>query len=649
MSHPIAGKRLCAVPLARTTIQDRFWGPKLELFRSVTIDDVFSKFEQNGAFANFDRVAQGQSGGHSGAPWFDGLIYETMRSAADFLATAYDPQLDARLDGYIERIAAAQAADADGYLNTFVTLMCPDKRWGANGGNQLWSHEEYDAGCLVEAAVHHYRATHKTNLLGLAVRFANYMCDYMGPAPKHNVVPSHSLPEEALLKLYRLLRDEPALAAQLPMHAAPDAYLELVRFWIDSRGNHAGRTSFTEYAQDHKPLVEQDAAVGHAVRATLLYTGLAALANEVGSPDYYRAAARLWQDVTERKMYLTGGVGSINQYEGFSFGYYLPSDGYNETCAAVGLAFWAGQMNEYSGSAEYADIVERVLYNGALAGVSLAGNEYSYQNPLVNHGELHRWSWHGCPCCPPMLLKLYACLGEQIYAHNRRDIFVNQYIGSSARIPLAAGEVELVLQSDLPWNGSVAATLHMQQPQPFGLHFRVPSWCAAVHACINGQLQPLVETVNGYAVLHRAWQDGDTLQIELATPIERVIAHPFASQLQGRVALQRGPLIYCVEGVDHQGTPDPILPPDPQLQAEYRPDLLGGVVTIVGRTQDGGTFCAVPYYAWDNRKAEEAAQDWMAIWLKQAEHQALRYRLEGDDRNGWEHKLYRPLPSATSV
>jgi DUF1680 family protein len=648
MSPQAPTARLHAVPLAQTAVRDTFWSAKLDLLRSITIDDVLSKFEQNGAFDNFDRVARRERGTHRGSPWFDGLIYETIRAAADFLCAAPDPRLDARLDASIERIAAAQATDADGYLNTYVMLMCPDQRWGARGGDQLWSHEEYDAGCLIEAAVHHYRATRKTNLLGLAVRFANYMCDYIGPPPKHNVVPSHSLPEEALLKLYRLLRDQPELTARLGAPSAPDAYLDLVRFWIANRGNHHGRTGFTEYAQDHMPVADQDAAVGHAVRATLLYTGLAALANEIGAPEYHRAAARLWEDVTERKLYLTGGVGSINQYEGFSFGYYLPSDGYNETCAAVGLAFWAGHMNEAFGGGEYADVVERVLYNGALAGVSLAGTEYSYQNPLLNRGEVHRWAWHNCPCCPPMLLKLYAGLGELIYAHDRRDIFVNQYIGSTGQIPLEAGEVELTLQSELPWHGAISATLRLPAPRHFGLHFRVPSWCTAMRAQVNRQLQAALGHRRGYVVLERTWHDGDTVQLELEMPIQRMIAHPFVGQLQGRVALRRGPLIYCVEGVDHAGVGEPILAANPQLSAEERPDLLGGVIVLVGRTQDGGVLRAVPYYAWDNRKAPDPSQDWMAVWLKQADAYALRHSLEGDKRSGWEQQLYRALVAELS-
>jgi DUF1680 family protein len=248
-----------------------------------------------------------------------------------------------------------------------------------------------------------------------------------------------------------------------------------------------------------------------------------------------------------------------------------------------------------------------------------------------------------------MLLKLYAGLGEQVYAHDRRDIFVNQYIGSSGRIPLDAGEVEVVLQSDLPWQGTASATLHMRQTQQFGLHFRVPRWCPTVRARVNGQPQAAFEIVDGYAVFERAWQDGDIVELELAMPIQRVFAHPSVSQLHERVALRRGPLIYCVEGADNPSTSEPILAADPQLGAEYRPDMLGGVVTLVGRTQGGGALCAIPYYAWDNRKAADATQDWMAVWLKQADNYALRHQVEGDNRKDWAHKLYRPLVSEKNV
>jgi DUF1680 family protein len=638
-----SARQLFPASVRDVQVTDLFWTPKLNTLRTVTVNDVFDKFERDGALANFDRVAQGLSGGHSGPPWFDGLVYETMRAASDFLAASYDAVLDARLDGYIARIAAAQAADPDGYINTFIALEQPEKRWGASGGNQLWSHEEYDAGCLVEAGVHHYRATGKTSLLALAVRFADYMCTYIGPAPRRNVVPSHPLAEEAFVKLYRLLRDGPGLAAGLGVRDDPRRYLDLVRFWMGNRGNHAGRISFTEYAQDHRPLAEQPEAVGHSVRGTLLYAGLAALAAETGALQYAETSRRLWEDVVERKMFITGGVGPIKEYEGFGYGYYLPNTGYIETCAGVGLAFWASQMNQAFGSAEAMDVYERVIYNNVLAGVSLAGDRYSYENPLQSRGTMHRWAWHGCPCCPPMLLKLYAEMPGLVLAHNGRDIYVNLYIGSRGRVALPAGEVEIAMETRYPWDGGVKVTIHQGASRSYGLYLRIPAWCQAYSVRINGEAAPASETLEGYLVLTRRWQEGDIVELDLAMPAQRMASHPFVNATRERVAIQRGPVIYCLEGADNPGHNDPMLAEDPQFQAQYCADLLGGVVTIAAKDAEGRGILAIPYYAWDNRPAPKAVQDWLVVWLRQADWYRVREPLDGDDGRAWEHALYRPL------
>ena len=635
---------LVPLGIARVAITDEFWGPKLQLLRSTTLNDVFDKFERDGAMANFERVAAGLSAGHRGAPWFDGLIYETIRAASDFLAGKYDPDLDARLDGYIARIAAAQAVDPDGYLNTYIQLSCPERRWGANGGDQLWSHEEYDAGCLVEAGVHHYRATGKTSLLALAVRFASYLCAYIGPAPRHNIVPSHSLPEEAFIKLYRLLRDEPALAEKLPGASDPRQFLDLVHFWIGNRGNHAGRISFAEYAQDHCCLLDQPEAVGHSVRGTLLYTGLATLAAETRQPAYFEAAARLWEDVVERKMFITGGVGPIKEYEGFGYGYYLPNSGYIETCAGVGLAFWASQMNQAFGGAEYMDVYERVLYNNALAGVSLSGTRYSYENPLANQGAMHRWDWHTCPCCPPMLLKLCAEMPGLIYASDGADLYVNLYVGSQARLALPSGEVHLALETGYPWDGRVRITLDPERGAVYGLHLRIPGWCQSWRLALNGTPAAGLDISNGYAHLRRAWQPGDVLELQLDMPVQRMLGHPFAGAIRERVALQRGPVMYCLEGIDHPGLQDPILPLQAQFQTGYRPNLLGGVLAISARDVNGAELSAIPYFAWDNRAAPNPGQDWLLVWLRQADWFSARQPLDGGQRQAWEHVLYQPLP-----
>jgi len=636
--------RLFPVTLSDTILSDAFWTPKLKVLATVTTNDVFDKFEIDGAFANFDRIAQGQIGDHRGSPWFDGLIYETIRAASDFLAARYDAKLDARLDAYIERIASAQAVDEDGYINTYVGLVCPEKRWGVNGGDQLWNHEEYNAGCLVEAGVHHYLATGKLTLLTMGVRFASYMCRYMGSTPKHNIVPSHSLPEEALIKLYRLLCDEPSLANRIPEVGNPKKYLALARFWIDNRGNHAGRINFTEYAQDHCPLVDQPEAVGHSVRATLLYTGLAALAREVGTQKYYKASDRLWKDVVERKMFITGGIGPIKEYEGFGYGYYLPNSGYIETCAAAGLAFWASQMNKSFGSAGYMDVYERVIYNTALAGVSLMGNKYTYENPLYNEGSVHRWEWHKCPCCPPMLLKLFAAMPRNIYAHNGHDIFVNLYIGSQSKFVFATGIVDVRLDTSYPWDGKVRITLDQNRICEYGLNLRIPAWCTNYRVSVNNKTQDCPENVNGYLLIRRLWQAGDAIDLEMQMPIQRIVGHPFAGAIREHVAIQRGPVVYCVEGVDNPLHKEPILSKNPRFEARYRTEFLGSLVTITANDRNGEVFSAIPYYAWDNRPPLSAEQDWLAVWLRQDDWLQARQALDGDDRKLWAHVLYQPLP-----
>lgn len=400
--------RLTPVPIPQVIIQDDFWSPKLKVWREVTIPDCLTKFENDrgGAINNFDRIRDGKTGGHAGPEWYDGLIYEMIRGSADFLAAGRDAVLEKRLDGYIERIVAAAAKDPNGYLNTWTQLMAPQKRWGLNGGNDVFQHDVYNAGAMIEAAVHYYRATGKTRLLQVATKLANHMADVMGPPPKKNVVPGHSLSEEALVKLYLLFRDKPELKSQMPVPVDEQRFLELAEFWIENRGNHQGRQSYGTYAQDHKPVLQQETIEGHAVRATLLCTGLTATAVVNGREDYFTAARRLWKNMVERRMYVIGGLGAIAGHEGFGPDYVLPNNGYLETCAAIGAGFFHHNMNLAFADARYADELERVLYNGILSGVSLKGDTYFYENPLEAGKDRKRWAWHGCPCCPPMFLKI---------------------------------------------------------------------------------------------------------------------------------------------------------------------------------------------------------------------------------------------------
>ena len=389
------------VPATRVTIQDPFWNPKRDLWRQTTITDCFNKFEKDGALTNFDLVRDGKVAGvHHGAPWFDGLVYEMITASADFIATNPDPKLEARIDGYIERIAAAAAVDKDGYLNTYTTGKEPDHRWGANGGNDRFQHDLYNAGCMVEAAVHYYRATGKTTLLATATRMANFMCDEMGPSPKKNIIPGHAISELSFFELSQLIAAEPALKAKLPAGTDETRFLKLAQFWIDARGHHEGRTDFGAYDQDHVPVSDQQTIEGHAVRAALLGTAMMAIGLDGGRPDYLPIADRWWTNMSTKRTYLTGGIGASAEDEKFGADYYLPNGGYAETCAAVARAFFDHQILQQTGDAAAADEMERSLYNGALTGVALAGTSYFYENPLAADPKRNRWGLARLPLLP---------------------------------------------------------------------------------------------------------------------------------------------------------------------------------------------------------------------------------------------------------
>jgi DUF1680 family protein len=634
--------RLSPLPIQQVVVQDDFWSPKFTVWREVTIPDCLAKFEKDGALTNFDKIRDGKGGEHGGPPWYDGLIYEMIRGCADFLAAKPDPLLEARLDGYIDRIAAAAAKDPDGYVNTFTQIKEPTHRWGLNGGNDVEQHDVYNAGALVEAAVHYYRATGKIRMLQVATKLANHMADVMGPPPKKNVVPGHSLPEEALVKLYLLFRSNPELKSQMTTPVDEQRYLKLAEFWIENRGNHVGR-SFGKfggtYAQDHKPVLEQQTIEGHAVRATLLCTGLAATANVNGREDYLMAARRLWENMVQRRMYVIGGLGAVAGHEGFGPDYELPNNGYLETCAAIGAGFFHHNMNLALGDARYVDELERVLYNAVLPGVSLKGDSYFYENPLEAGPKRARWAWHGCPCCPPMFLKIMGALPGYIYAQDAGGLYVNLFIGSQAKTRLADSNVSLQQTTRYPWDGSIRIGVEPERPVEFALNVRFPAWCDGAKVRINGETVTSVENVRGYGRLSRKWQAGDVVELELPMPVQRIKAHPKVQADIGRVALQRGPLVYCLEATDNGGhVRNLVIPQESQLQAEHCADVLGGVTVIKSQaracyqvawpeslylpsTRVPGvtdvTFTAIPYFANANRQPGE-----MMVWIAETASQA---------------------------
>ncbi|MGE4285472.1 MAG: glycoside hydrolase family 127 protein [Phycisphaerae bacterium] len=652
---------LKSVPAQAVTIEDSFWSPKLEVWRSTTLTDVLDKFEESGAFRNFDRVAAGEKGGHEGPPWFDGLIYETIRGASDFLLVEKDSQLEARLDACIARIAVAQAAAGeDGYILTYTLLEEPQHRWGENGGMLRFQHDVYNAGALVEAAVHHYRATGKRNLLNIALRFTNHMCDVMGPAPKKNVVPAHSLPEEALVELYELCRDCPELKGNSEVSVRTDDYLALAQFWIETRGVNCGRPTsddwdnhgaeaekfvrehgydesrpcWGEYAQDEQVFTEQDTLEGHAVRATLFCAGISAAARVNGDKRYYESALRLWENMVGRRMHITGGVGAFAHEEKFGPDYVLPLDAYLETCAAVGAGFFHRNMNLLYGDARYIDELERTLYNNVINGVSLSGTHYYYRNPLsaVNH---HRWDWHGCPCCPPMFLKIVSALPGYIYAADSDGLYVNLFIGSEADVELASGKVHISQKTQYPWKGNITIELSPEKTGTFAVNVRVPGWALGAESpfglyetdklpapviMVNGRKIAAPRIVRGYAVIERQWKKGDKVSLELPMRPRRVYANDKVEADRGRVSFAAGPIVYCAEQMDNENLGALIMDKEAPLKAHFEPQLLGGVRVITAKAacvyKDGTISLqqlrAIPFYAQDNRGGEGAMDVWLA-------------------------------------
>jgi DUF1680 family protein len=641
--------QLTPVPIQSVTVSDSFWLPKRKLWQEVTIPDCFDKFENDrgGALNNFDRVRDGKTDGHAGPPWYDGLIYEMIRGAADFLAATPDPVLEKRLDGYIARIAAAQARDPDGYLNTWTQLEHPNQRWGLHGGNDGYQHEMYNIGALCDAGLHYFLATGKTKLLGVAIRLANYTCAQVGPAPKYEFVTNHALAEEAFANLYLLFRQHPELKRQMPVPVDEAQYLKLAQYWVEARGHpRKDQPSYGAYNQDDKPVFEQTTIEGHAVRAALLCAGVTALAGINGRDDYRAAALRLWEDMTEKKMYVTGGIGATAAGEAFGGDYFLPNDGYLETCAAVGAGFFARNLNLLAGEARYADVLERELYNGALAGASVSGNCYTYVNPLeASHGN-SRWSWNGCPCCPPMFLKLMGAMPGYIYAQDKTGIYVNLFVGSSARIQVGGRRVVIHQTTGYPWQGDVRITLGPAQACEFDLRIRIPDWCDQAHSAddlyqaadsaqaspaqlrVNGQLIGQPQMVRGYATVHRRWKRGDIVQLTLPMPVRRLRANSHVQADKGRVAFMRGPLVYCFEGADNGDTVDNLLiPAGTEWTPHHRSDLLGGVTVLQGTAQAlfqsplkmvvSGPFqvTAMPYYANANRGTCP-----MQVWMAETQH-----------------------------
>lgn len=643
--------------LREVKVNDPFWSPKYKVWTTKTVYDVFDKLEgkynpdrkdlieenkkwgrTRNAFLNFDRVAKGDKNTQQfdGPPWYDGLVYETIRGAADLLWQYPDKKLELKIDGYIDRIAAAQAADPDGYINTYTTLTRPDKRWGRNGGDDKWQHDVYNSGMLMEAAVHYYQATGKTKLLDVAAKLSNYICAQMGPAPKLNVVPGHGGPEEALLKMYWLFKSEPSLKQKMSVKVNEEDYLAVVKFWIENRGNYGEkdgshtRVSDSAYNQDHMPVLQQKTIEGHAVRATLLATGVASMALENKDAAYIQTAENYWNNMTGKRMFITGGEGAIADQEKFGPDYFLPESAYLETCASIGAAFFSERMNELLADGKYIDEFERVIYNNLLSGVSLSGDHYFYENPLIATDH-RRWEWHSCPCCPPMILKMVGALPGYIYAKEADELYVNLFIGSEYKSTLNGQSISLKQQTQYPWKGETVIEVNPQSEAEFTINVRIPGWAQGeenalglYRSAISGSTtlkvngtSIAVKPENGYVAIKRKWKKSDKITLNLPMKPRLVYPNDSIQTVKGKVAISSGPVVYGLETIENPALSTLTVTKNVELMNTFNPTLLGGVNTITGKTNSTDTkpitFTAIPFYTLSNRPQVSPYKVWLPV------------------------------------
>ncbi len=567
-------KMIEQIDFSHVKINDNFWSPRLSKHVSATLPVCIDQIEnQTGRIRNFENAAKGE-GEHSGIFFDDSDVYKALEGMAYSLINNPDPELEKKADEWIDKFAAAQ--QPDGYINTFYTLTGLDKRW-----TNMDKHEMYCAGHMIEAGVAYYQATGKRKLLDVCIRMADHMMSQFGPGKRH-WVPGHEEIELALVKLYQTTQEQ--------------KYLDFAYWLLEERG-HGHGTMGDEgkwdpvYYQDIVPVRQLTDISGHAVRCMYLYCGMADVAALKNDTGYIAAMDRLWDDVVHRNMYITGGIGSSRDNEGFTEDYDLPNlDAYCETCASVGMVLWNQRMNQLTGDSKYIDVLERSLYNGALAGISLGGDRFFYVNPLESKGDHHRQEWYGCACCPSQLSRFLPSIGNYIYASSDDALWVNLYIGNTGQIRIGETDILLTQETDYPWDGSVKLTISTSQPLEKEIRLRIPNWCKTYDLSINGKRINVSEE-KGYAVI-KDWKSQDVIALDMDMPVEIVAADPHVKENFGKRAIQRGPLVYCMEEIDNP---------------EYFDQIQLSPIKTNGRAQSA-TF--IPYYAWDNRKAGK-----MRVWI----------------------------------
>ena len=620
------------VPFTQVHLSDSFWLPRIETNRTVSIPSAFKECEKNGRFDNFAIAAGLKKGEHRGDFSFDDTDpYKVIEGASYSLAVKYDPKLDHYLDSVINIIAAAQ--EPDGYLTTCVTNKCYRLSgwWGRSKWEKINSHELYNSGHMYEAAIAHYRATGKRTFLDVAIKNADLVCKTFGPDEGQIHRPSgHPIVEMALCKLYKVTGDQ--------------KYLDMAKYFVEETGRGTDGHKLSEYSQDHKPILQQDEIVGHAVRAGYLYSGVADVAALTNDTAYFHALTRLWDNLVSKKLYITGGMGSRAQGEGFGPNYELQNHtAYCETCASIANVYWNYRMFLATGESKYIDVLERALYNGVISGVSLSGDKFFYDNPLESMGQHERQRWFGCACCPGNVTRFIASVPNYAYATQQNDIYVNLYIQGKADMRLAdSTRVTLEQTTGYPWNGKVAITVTPDKEGEFAIRLRIPGWLKSAPVAsdlyaytdapkkytlkVNGS-SVRAAGGDGYETIVRTWKAGDVIELDMPMDVRRIQANDSVEVDRGMLAIERGPIVFCLEGKDQPDSTvfNKFITPDTKIDATYDANLLNGVMVLSGAAheveRDGSvkdvTFRAIPYSTWNNRGADQ-----MEVWVPEAKEYA---------------------------
>lgn len=612
------------VNFSQVNITDHFWKPKMDLVATKTLAACIYQTETvTPRIRNFEKVARKKGEKFEGIYYDDSDVYKALEAMSYSMKTRPDSLLERKADEWIDKIAAAQLPD--GYLDTYFTLTDLSKRW-----TDVEKHEDYCAGHLIEAAVAYYDATGKRKLLDVAIRLANHIDSTFRLGGRH-WFSGHQEIELALVKLYRVTND--------------DRYLKLADWYLQQRGHHyydyKGKWITPEYWQEELPVKEQEIITGHAVRAMYMYTGAADVGALTGDADYLKAMKKVWEDVVNRNMYITGGIGSTGSNEGFTHDYDLPNQSaYCETCASVGMVFWNQRMAQLSADGKYVDVLEKSLYNAALDGLSLSGDRFFYDNPLSSNGQNARSAWFGTACCPANISRLIASLGNYVYGKSDNGIWVNLFVNSNTRIPIGKNLVDIRTETDYPWDGHIAVKVDPVSRQKFTIFIRVPGWAQGkaspgdlyvfsnfhwsnIVFKVNGKAEA-TKMENGYVSIEREWLKGDVVEFELPMQVLKIKATDSLKNDVGRVAIQRGPIVYCVEGADNQGQVWNIIVPANTVFNPYHYKVINeNVMALEAEVRlavpaDHGRqiffqnkkIVAIPYYTWANRGANA-----MQVWL----------------------------------